>query len=209
MALGNIKSRIGLIEIIFTLFLSVAWFITSRLWKGEVASFMFTISMVLITIYLLTRVSGILPFMELSVPTWTISAVMGIFIWKVLFAFLPDPTSSSSAVSPETGSIFTQFFSSTSFNQFLQGWVVPVTESLFILLGVALVAGFAVGKERMGKLASQKFNGLNALLVVLIWAALASLLHAEVASQIAAEGTFQFNTVLIHQFVSFMVMIAM
>jgi len=184
----------------------MAWVFMANAWKDPLANTMLGVSGVVLSIYLISRFTGALSFLELTRPFWTVSALVSIVIWNLVFAMLPVSSSSSTGATQAISRNMLEYFVSPDVaTNFLQSWLFPVTESLL----VAVVVAFFVGVAYKRGLGNPKRAGLGIVGAVLIGSVFGAILHISIAVTLAESGTVSPMVLFAHQLLSFFIFIAM
>lgn len=193
----RVSGGIDLVDIIFIILLFMSWVFIANAWKNPLANTMLAISSAILAFYLIAKYTGVLKFLEITIPSWTITAIVSIPIWMISFLVLPAP-GNSFAGAQVTENALEFFISSASATTFLQGWLFPITESL--LAGI-LVAVFISFGTRKGLTEKKKKGGIIA--AILLISIFMSLLHISVAASLAQAGVYSPSVLFGHQLFSF------
>jgi len=189
-------------DIIIVLLISMAWFFLVQVSSSFVVVAMSGVAWFMVAIYIISRFTGFLSYMRLSKPTWTISYLISIPIWMLLFSVLPAQKLPS-AITEGSKYILDQIIPPQVLDWMVNSLFFGITESLLIVFLVAFFIGIAVkksGKMNIG-------NSKGELAAIIFVAAFSALLHTGVALLSASSGNFNLTTVLIHQLVAFFIMI--
>lgn len=204
MTLGNKKvvNRIDFVDITFIVLMVVTWVFIANAWQDPLAATMLSVTVFISLFYLIARYVGVLQFLEVTRPTWTITALLFIVVWLGVFMLLPPP---AGQYAPEkiTPNMLEFFVSKTASTNFLQSWAFPVTESLFA--GVLLAFFVGVGKIRA--LGNPRKQQLNIIAVILLISIIMSMLHVSIAARFAEAGVYSPAVTFGHQILSFALML--
>ena len=195
------KSSITWLDITLIVVLLMIWFLINQVWNDSLAGLMFSLSSLILGLYLTARFTGFLQYIKLSVPTWTISALIAIPVWAFYLTVIPSQSTSSISSENLTQGILTQFFNPDDIIRFMQIWLFPFTESLFIIFLFAFFIGVAV-RGLKPELGHKKQNTIIPLFIV---ASFGSLIHISVASKLEKSGIIKLGASLWQQFLSFFI----
>ena len=198
----KVRSRIDQVDIIFIFFNLLIWIFIVNAWKDPIANAMLSISVFILSTYFLARFTGIFGFLEITKPFWTISAILSILVWNVVFKFIPAIKSSVTAPSEAISrNMLETFVSASTSTSFLQIFMFPLIESLLI----AVIVSFFVGFSRTGR----GFSGLALFGAILLTSVFGALIHIAVAVKLAEAGVVTQNVLFGHQFLSFFIFTGM
>lgn len=198
---GQAKSSITWLDITLIVVLLMIWFLINQVWEDPLAGLMFSLAGLILGFYLTARFTGFLQYIKLTVPTWTISALIAIPVWAFYLTAIPTAGSSSIGAESLTEGILTEFFEPNNIIRFMQIWLFPFTESLFIIFLFAFFVGIAVRGLRP-ELGQKKQNTIIPLFIV---ASFGSLIHLSVASNLEKSGIIKLGDSLWQQFLSFFI----
>lgn len=196
---------VSLGDIVLVTILAMAWFFLVQVSSSFVIVGMMAIAWFMVSIYVISRFTGFLSYIKLLVPTWTMSYLISLPIWFLLFAVLPEKATSSSIASTITEQgkyLIDKIIPIQYLDWIINSPFFAITESLIVVFLVALFFGVAYSGKKLGK--DNKSGQLAAIFLV---AGFASMLHTGVALMRASSGDFSFTVVLIHQLIAFFVMI--
>ena len=196
------KGGVSLGDIIFVLLIAMGWFFLVQVSSSFVVIAMSGLAWFMVTLYIISRFTGFLNYMKLLRPTWTISYLVSLPIWLLMFAILPVQKLPSAITEGAT------YFLDKIIPPPVMDWVVnslffAITESLLIVFLISLFIGVAM--KNKGRLTKENKNGQLAAIFLVV--GFASLLHTGVALNMADAGQFSFTVVLVHQLISFFIMV--
>jgi hypothetical protein len=142
--------------------------------------------------------------MKLTTPTWTISYLISLPIWLLLFSVLPA-NKLPSAVTEGSKYILDKLISPQVLDWMVNSLFFAITESLIVVFLFAFFIGITVR-------GSQKINQTNKrgqLATIVFVAAFVALLHTGIAIVSSVSGGYNLTIVLVHQLVAFFIMIIM
>ncbi len=192
---------IGFVDITFVMLLFMTWVFFANAWKNPLANTMLGVTSVIITFYLIAKYAGVLRFLELTKPFWTITGFMSIPVWYFTFMILPMPGGSFSATDI-TPNLLDFFISPAIATNILQSWAFALTEGL--LAGILLAFFMGVARKRAG---TKKKQQTNIVAVILLIAIFMSFIHVSVAVAMAKAGVFEPGILFGHQVLSFGIML--
>ncbi len=191
-------------DITFVTVIAMMWFFLVQVSGSLVIVAMSGLAWVMVSIYMISRFTGFLSYLKVLRPTWTIGYLITIPVWFILYAILPEQKLPSAITEGATYTL-----SSLIDKNFLEWWVnsglFAITESLLVGFLMALLMGVALkksGGRTMG--ASNKSGQFASILVV---AGFSALLHTGIALARANAGQFSLSVVLIHQLITFFILI--
>lgn len=202
MPLNNGKGSTGVnwLDMTFIIILFMSWLFITQVWESNLAVTLFSLTGLLLSVYIISRLSGFLQFIKISIPTWSISGLISIPLMFLLLAIIPSKSSvaGSSIAEKITEGVLSQFFSQNGIVRFIQIYLIPITESLFIIFILAFFLGVASRK-------GQNFNSSSkkSIAPLFMMGGFGALLHTSIAEALEKEGTITFGVSLGQQFLSF------
>jgi hypothetical protein len=191
-------------DIVIVLLLTMAWFFLVQVSSSFVVVAMSGAAWFLVAIYIISKFTGFLSFMKLTTPTWTISYLISLPIWLLLFSILPV-NKLPSAVAEGSKYILDQLIPARVMDWMINSLFFAITESLIVVFLFAFFIGLTLNKTQ-GMGTRNKKGQLAAIIFI---ASFAAILHTGIALISSASGGYSLTTVLIHQLVAFFVMIIM
>lgn len=198
---------------IFDVLLAAAFFIitffVAQGWQNSLSNLFFTLSGVILVLYILGLLTGTLGFLSLSTPTWTISAILSLPLWLVVNAITPLGETSSSSVQVSGDSALADLIGAEAFNWITQVPVVVFNETV-ILVGLLLLlfglgARSASKKKLSGNFKQISKDGRTNGFIVLFIGLLGGLAHYAIGLAVFGS-TASFSIFIVHQFISFFIM---
>jgi len=191
-------------DIIFVTIIAMMWFFLVQVSASFVIVAMSGLAWVLVSIYIMSKFTGFLSFMKILKPTWTIGYLITLPIWYLLYAILPEKQLPSAITEGATYTL-----SSLIPQNFLEWWVnsglFAITESLLVGFLIALFIGVAVKSSSGKTLGSSNKSGQLASIIMV--ASFSALIHTGVALARMNAGEFSLSVVLIHQLITFFILI--
>jgi len=198
------KGGVTLGDIIFVLLVAMGWFFLVQVSSSFVVIAMSGVAWFMVTIYIISRFTGFLSYMKLLRPTWTISYLISLPIWLLMFAVLPVQKLPS-AITEGASYFLDKIIPPATMDWVVNSLFFAITESLLIVFLISLFIGVAMKKN--GRLTRENKRGQLAAIFLVV--GFASLLHTGVALNMAEAGQFSLTVVLVHQLVAFFIMAIM
>jgi len=195
-------SGINFIDITVVLLIAMLWFFVVQISPTPIIIAMSSVAWFVLVVFILSRFTGFLSWMKLTRPTWTITYLISVPIWYILFSFLPQEKIASAVSSGVATGVIGRIIPEYVFNWFVNGWLFAFTESLLVAFLAAFFIGIALKKST-----NINVNRSGQFYAIIFVVGFAALLHTAIAYLMAEAGTFSVTTVLLHQFVSFFVMV--
>lgn len=196
-------NSISWIDIFLLVILFMLWFLINQVWESLLAVIMLSVSLFMISIYLISKFTGFLGWIKLSVPTWTVSGIISYFIWSIYLNIIPTNSQSSIGDSITQG-VLSKFFSQNDIVRLLQIVMFPSTEGLIIIFLFALLLGIALRNIKSTGLGEYKKSSIIPMFTV---GGFGSLIHIGVAETLKKAGIMAFDISLWQQFLSFVIFI--
>jgi len=200
------KSRIDVIDITFIVVMFMIGIFIANAWKDPVSLIMLTITSLILAMFFLSRLTGALGFLEITKPFWTITAILSIFIWTLVFMFLPAAgvsTASGLATDVITQNTLDFFLPAEISVNIIQSFYIPIVESLLVAFIVSFFAAVGI-KQSFG---SRRRANSNIVFAVIIAAVFGALIHIAIAVQLATIGVYDTSVIFGHQLLSFFIMV--
>ena len=198
------KGGVTLGDIIFVLLIAMGWFFLVQVSSSFVVIAMSGVAWFMVTIYIISRFTGFLSYMKLLRPTWTMSYLISLPIWLLMFAILPIQKLPS-AITEGSRYFLDQIIPPATMDWVVNSLFFAITESLLVVFLISLFIGVAMKKN--GRLTRENKRGQLAAIFLVV--GFASLLHTGVALNMAEAGQFSLTVVLVHQLVAFFIMAIM
>jgi hypothetical protein len=195
------NGRVSIGDIIIVLVLAMLWFLLVQVSDSFVIVAMSGLAWFIVAMFFISKYTGVLSYLKLLKPTWTISYLISVPIWYLVFAILPQVKGSSlaSTISQEGINLLSKILPMNIIEWFLNSWMFGSTESLLAILLIAIFIGVASSKSRF------KTNNKGTIAAIFIVVGFMALLHTGIA--LLQDKGLGVTITLIHQLVSFFIMV--
>jgi len=198
------KQGVNYIDVLLVFIVGLLSLFISQSWLNPLADLFFTLTWVVVTIYVIAFATGLFKNLMLRTPTWTLTGLISIPLW-LLVALIPIPSSTS--LSLDSQSALVNLFGANLVNFFTQGVYIPIIETI-VVVGFIIVFFLRQNSKDTSRIISgfgkdarkEKRFGLVLIFIALFGA----LIHYSVGVKLLNVG-IGFDFYLLHQILSWFI----
>ena len=88
------KQGVNIIDVLLVFVVGLLFFFIAQSWDNRLADVFFTLSWIIVVVYVIASITGAFKNLILRTPTWTLTGLISIPLW-LLVALIPIPSSTS------------------------------------------------------------------------------------------------------------------